>query len=83
MKPAVEVLERFDAFLGGLVENVDLGETLIVLISDHGNIEDLSTKGHTRNPVPCIAIGAGRKDFVSSIRTIAQITPTIVRHLSM
>ena len=82
MKAAMEILERFDSFLAGLVGHADLEETLIVLISDHGNIEDLSTKGHTRNPVPCIVIGAGRKDFASSIKTIAQITPTIVRHLS-
>jgi 2,3-bisphosphoglycerate-independent phosphoglycerate mutase len=78
MKFAVDTLERFDEFLGGLVDGVDLKSTLIVLISDHGNIEDLSTKGHTRNPVPCIGIGAGRKEFVASIKTIANITPAIV-----
>lgn len=83
MQSAVEVLERFDAFLGGLVESVDLAETLIVLISDHGNIEDLSTKGHTRNPVPCIGIGHRYSEFVSAIENLTQITPTILRFLTM
>ena len=83
MNVAVEVLERFDSFLKGLLENIDLRETLIVLISDHGNIEDLSTKGHTRNPVPCIAIGAKQKDFVSGIKNLTHITPSIIRFLTM
>lgn len=81
-KFAVEVLERFDAFLGGLLEKLDLSNTLVIMISDHGNIEDLSTKGHTRNPVPCIALGARRKEFVRRIKNLTHITPTIVRFLT-
>lgn len=81
-KFAVEVLERFDAFLGGLIEKLDLSTTLVVMISDHGNIEDLSTKGHTRNPVPCIALGARRKEFVRRIKNLTHITPTIVQFLT-
>jgi len=79
---AVDILERFDLFLHGLIEHTDLKKTLIVLISDHGNIEDLSTKGHTRNPVPCIGIGPGRKEFVTKIKNLTHITPTIVRFLT-
>ncbi len=82
MKFAVDVLERFDSFLDGVIGNTDLGETLVVLISDHGNIEDLSTKGHTRNPVPCIAIGSRHEEFASEIRNLTHITPTIVRFLA-
>jgi hypothetical protein len=82
MKVAVEVLERFDSFLKGLIERLDLDETLVVLISDHGNIEDLSTKGHTRNPVPCIALGRNHRNFASQIKNLTHITPTIVRFLT-
>ena len=31
---------------------------LILITSDHGNLEDLSTRRHTTNPVPLILIGA-------------------------
>lgn len=82
MNSAVDVLERFDSFLNGLLEKLDLRETLVVLISDHGNIEDLSTKSHTRNPVPCIAIGSQRQEFISRIKNLTHITPTIVRFLT-
>jgi 2,3-bisphosphoglycerate-independent phosphoglycerate mutase len=29
----------------------------LVVTSDHGNLEDLTTSNHTRNPVPLLAIG--------------------------
>lgn len=83
MANAVEVIQRFDAFLGGLLEHVDRDRTLIVLISDHGNIEELSTKSHTRNAVPCIAIGKSRKQFVAKTRNLTHITPAIVNVLTM
>ncbi|MCI0706827.1 MAG: alkaline phosphatase family protein [Ignavibacteriae bacterium] len=81
MSKAVNVLERFDEFLGGLIETVDLDTTLIAMISDHGNIEDLSTKSHTRNPVPCIAIGKARKEFVKRVKNLTHVTPAILEIL--
>ncbi len=78
MARSLGILERFDSFLGGLLDQVNLDQTLIVMISDHGNIEDLSTKSHTRNPVPCIALGKNRKTFIASIKNLTHITPTII-----
>jgi hypothetical protein len=78
MEEAVEVLERFDEFLGGLLQHLDFDKTLLVLISDHGNIEDLSTKSHTRNPVPCIAVGRGHHEFSARIKNLTHITPAVV-----
>jgi hypothetical protein len=71
MGQAVNVLEKFDALLVGIQEGIDLAETLLVITSDHGNIEDLSTKSHTRNPVPLIAAGAGAEGFLNSCREAA------------
>jgi hypothetical protein len=79
MPLAVEVLERFDVLLGGLLEDLDLSESLLVLTSDHGNIEDLSTKTHTRNPVPCLAVGKKRKEFLDGIKNLTHITPAILK----
>jgi 2,3-bisphosphoglycerate-independent phosphoglycerate mutase len=79
---AVDVLERFDAFLGGYLENTDPARTTTILISDHGNIEDLSVKTHTRNPVPCIVIGSERSAVLAGIKTLTDITPTIIRFLT-
>ncbi len=58
MDSACDLLESFDQVLGGLLEAWDDREGLILLTSDHGNLEDLSTRRHTYNPVPALLIGA-------------------------
>ncbi|MGD1044376.1 MAG: metalloenzyme [Bacteroidota bacterium] len=76
---AVEVLERFDEFLSGFLESFDSSNTLLMIVSDHGNIEDLSTKSHTRNRVPCILIGRQRHQLANRIKNLTHITPAIIR----
>lgn len=62
---AVSVLEKFDGLLEGIVETIDSSRTLVLITSDHGNIENLATKTHTRNPVPLIVYGDGHREFVA------------------
>ncbi len=52
MGKAVEILERMDRFIGHLLQMMNLNEEVLVIVSDHGNIEDLSISTHTMNPVP-------------------------------
>lgn len=78
---AVEVLERVDGFLGGLLDALP-GDALLVVASDHGNVEDLST-GHTTNPVPVIAAGPGATEMVRGVRSIADVTPELMRLLAV
>lgn len=82
MPTAVEMLERMDGFIGGILEHFDREHDIVLMISDHGNIEDLSVKTHTRNPVPLIVIGKHHSYFSSRIRTIADITPTIMSYFT-
>jgi len=79
MATAVEILERFDGLLGGLLEDFDGASSLLIITSDHGNIEDLTTKTHTRNPVPCIALGEKRREFLAGVKNLTHITPSILR----
>jgi len=76
---AVEVLERFDEFLSGFLETFDPSNTLLMIVSDHGNIEDLATKSHTRNKVPCILVGRQRRHVAHRIKNLTHITPAIIR----
>ena len=82
MKRSVSVLEMFDEFLGGFLDAFDPKKAMAIIISDHGNIEDLSTKSHTRNPVPCILIGKEKAMAAASIKNLTHITPTILHLLS-
>jgi hypothetical protein len=77
---AARVLRRVDAFLEGLVTELDSGTTLVIS-SDHGNLEDLSTKHHTLNSVPLIAVGPQAQAF-APVQDITGITPTILDCLS-
>ncbi len=58
---AVKLLERFDRFLAALLSELD--NVTLVLTSDHGNLEDMATRSHTRNPVPLLVLGPGAFAF--------------------
>lgn len=75
------VLNEVDEFWGGILSQINLATDLVIITSDHGNIEDWSLKGHTLNPVPTILIGARRREAAEKIRALTDITPTILHLL--
>lgn len=48
---ARRTLEKLDRFLGAVLNFPGL----LIVTSDHGNIEDMTARGHTANPVPLFA----------------------------
>jgi len=70
-------LRSFDAFLGAVLDDLP-DDTLLLLCSDHGNIEDLTVKTHTRNPVPIMAWGLGAEEFVSGMTRLDEVAPGIL-----
>jgi bisphosphoglycerate-independent phosphoglycerate mutase (AlkP superfamily) len=54
----------------------------VVVTSDHGNVEDVTAKGHTLNPVPTMLIGTGREQIEPRIRSLTDIAPAIVELLT-
>jgi 2,3-bisphosphoglycerate-independent phosphoglycerate mutase len=69
---------RLERFLEALLEAVDPREQLVVVTSDHGNLEDLSTRTHTRAPVPLLAYGAGAHAFVAGARSLLDVAPRML-----
>lgn len=78
---AVALLERFDQVFGALLEAWDDRAGLIVLTSDHGNLEDLTHRHHTRNLVPTLVIGAQRHAFARGLNDLTHFAPAILRVL--
>lgn len=78
MNSAVHQLEIVDSVLKGLLSTWHDG--LILLTSDHGNMEDLSTRKHTSNPVPLLLFGDKelRKEF-NHIKQLTEIAPAILK----
>jgi hypothetical protein len=70
------VLTRLDGFLGGALAHLR-PDTTLVICSDHGNLENTTTKAHTTNPVPLLAVGPGAGHF-DSATAITDVTPAIL-----
>ncbi len=73
------VLTRLDDFLGAVLAHLAPGTTLVVS-SDHGNLEDATTRAHTTNPVPLLAVGPGAGHFRQAA-AITDVTPAILSWL--
>jgi 2,3-bisphosphoglycerate-independent phosphoglycerate mutase len=75
---ALRELQKLDDFISSILESFNPLDTLLLLASDHGNIEDLSVKTHTRNRVPVIAWGKGRERIAEKVRSILDVTPALL-----
>ena len=78
---AIEQLEIFDEVLEGLVNTWDRDEDLILVTSDHGNMEDLSTRRHTDAKVPGLVIGKKHKSFAEGLTDLTGIAPRIRKQI--
>jgi hypothetical protein len=82
MDAARIVLRGLARFVRHLLSQLDLKSTTLLLTSDHGNIEDLSTRNHTLNHVPTLIWGEHRERVAARVRSLADITPAIVEVLT-
>lgn len=73
---AFQCLEILERFIARAIRFADRPNHLLILSSDHGNIEDLSVRTHTRNPVPLIAIG-DRAQELGSLTNLTDVTPAL------
>lgn len=78
IEEAHEILKTLDQFLDSVEKLCVPAGILLVISSDHGNIEDMSARGHTRNPVPLIAVGPEASTFLANARSLTDITPRII-----
>ncbi len=81
MGRAREVLSDLARFVRSLLRKVDLNQTTVLLTSDHGNIEDLTSRNHTLNDVPTLVWGRDRELIAGRVRCLSDITPAIIEVL--
>lgn len=75
----VYLLNVFDKFLFHLLHLVDEKTTLIIC-SDHGNIEDISIKMHTRNPAFALSAGRNAKNLRDNIKFLYDIKSAVLEN---
>jgi bisphosphoglycerate-independent phosphoglycerate mutase (AlkP superfamily) len=56
-------------------------DMMVIITSDHGNIEDLSVKTHTLNPVPLLWLGPSYLEVQPLPKDITGVTPWVLRLL--
>lgn len=79
MEEAAMTIQLLEPFIEGILEQMDPATDTLVISSDHGNLEDLSTKSHTNNKVPVFLAGAHAQAMSSEIETLYDIPRAIYR----
>jgi len=83
MEFAVSLLELFDQVMEGALEAWDDSEGLIIVTSDHGNMEDISHRNHTDNLVPTLVIGDMKTAFDDSFHDLTDFVPRMRKLLEV
>jgi 2,3-bisphosphoglycerate-independent phosphoglycerate mutase len=74
---AVRHLEALDEAVGGLLSCWDDGAGLLIITSDHGNIEEKNHRRHSRNPVPAILVGQGHAELAALVHDLTGIAAVV------
>lgn len=77
MEAAADALSRVDRLLRALLDGLPRGDSLLVA-SDHGNVEDLTTRNHTLHRVPVLGFGPAAEE-VEGVRDLTGIAPALRR----
>jgi 2,3-bisphosphoglycerate-independent phosphoglycerate mutase len=72
------VLRNLDEFLDVVLPFASEPNHLFLLTSDHGNIEDMTTRLHTLNPVPLVALGAGASTLKNKVHSLTEFVPALL-----
>lgn len=75
---AKRVIRHVDDFLSGVWSALDTKTQTVVISSDHGNLEDLSVKTHTANPVGTFIYGQHEADFARGVKALTDIPRVIL-----
>ena len=70
------LLNDLDRFLFKVISDLP-SDTTLLICSDHGNLEDISIKSHTKNPTLAISAGKNAEMIKTKIRDLSDIKSAI------
>jgi hypothetical protein len=73
-----EQARRVETLVDAVLATVALARDRVVLVSDHGNLEEAGHDRHTKNPVPLLAWGHGSREIVDAVTGMAALTPALL-----
>jgi hypothetical protein len=68
---------RVEDLVDRVLARIDLDRHRLVVVSDHGNLEEGRHKLHTLNPVPLLAWGAGAGRFVDQTGSLLSLSASL------
>jgi hypothetical protein len=75
----IDLIRDLDILVGSLISQLDPRSDTLVLTSDHGNLEEFHTRGHSRNPVPFLAWGKDGEFLRARIKSLSDVTPVLLQ----
>ncbi len=72
-----KVITILDRFFEGILDSMNPSKDQLIVISDHGNMEDLSIGVHTKNKVACVLYGYLTNSWKTRITSLVDIVPLI------
>jgi len=83
MTRAVEQVRVLDCFINAIWDNLDHTNDLMIIVSDHGNLEDVTLKTHSENRIPLIFAGKEAAGLIGDIGNITDVTPVILSNADL
>jgi len=83
LERGVELLELFDGVMAGVIEKWDDDEGLVIITSDHGNMEHIGSRNHTENDIPTLVIGNAKAAFADGFHDLTGYVPHMARLLDV
>jgi len=78
LEEAISVVETLDCFLAELTSLMNFEEDVLIITSDHGNLEDISVRTHTMNLVPVIVLGKKADNINTQVGSLVDIMPFVL-----
>lgn len=78
---AVGLLELFDGVMTGAMDTWDDDEGLMLVTSDHGNMEVIGDRHHTENDVPTLIVGREKAAFAEGFTALTDFVPRMAKML--
>lgn len=78
MHECIELIHLLNRLIKHLISLLDSQKETLLVTSDHGNLEDMTTPLHTFNPVPLLTWGYRSQMLRDRINNLADVSPAIL-----
>jgi bisphosphoglycerate-independent phosphoglycerate mutase (AlkP superfamily) len=78
---SLQLLHRLNDFLEGILAGLDPENSLLLIVSDHGNFEDWTIRKHTENPALTLLAGQGAKRLAQNMQSLQDVKPAVLAYL--